>query len=195
MYALPEDMQAVTQVHSADVVAVDAATEDRPRADALVTATPGVVLTVLTADCQPVLFADLEGGVVGAAHAGWRGTLDGVLEATVEAMIDLGADRERITAIVGPSISQAAYEVGPDFMDTFMMADPDAQRFFAQGKGDRVQFDLPGYGVHRLRETGIGYAEWTRHCTYADPDRFYSFRRATHRGEADYGRLLSAIKL
>ncbi|ATI40970.1 polyphenol oxidase [Pacificitalea manganoxidans] len=195
MYALPEDMQAVTQVHSADVVAVEVATEDRPRADALVTATPGVVLTVLTADCQPVLFADLEGGVVGAAHAGWRGTLDGVLEATVEAMIDLGADRERITAIVGPSISQAAYEVGPDFMDTFMMADPDAQRFFAQGKGDRVQFDLPGYGVHRLRETGIGYAEWTRHCTYADPDRFYSFRRATHRGEADYGRLLSAIKL
>ncbi|WP_425072315.1 peptidoglycan editing factor PgeF [Sagittula sp. S175] len=185
----------VHQVHSPDVVTVTEALSDpRPKADALVTNTPGIALAVLTADCQPVLFADPENDVIGAAHAGWRGALDGVLEATIDAMLALGAERETIYAVVGPSISQSAYEVGPEFLDDFMAEDPDNSRFFAGGEGDRMMFDLPAYGLHRLRTAGVN-AEWTRHCTYSDPDRFYSYRRATHAKEADYGRLISAIRL
>ncbi len=183
------------QVHSADVITVTEAPEERPRADALVTATPGLALSVLTADCQPVLFADRTAGVIGAAHAGWRGALDGILEATLEAMEAIGAHRADTVAVIGPTISQRAYEVGPEFLDTFVAADPDNARFFANGDGDRYLFDLPAYGLHRLRRAGIGEAEWTRHCTYSDAGRFYSFRRTTHAGEADYGRLISAIRL
>jgi YfiH family protein len=191
-----ENLTTVHQVHSANVVTLDGPTPDPvPQADGIVTATPGVALAVLTADCQPVLFADPQAGVIGAAHAGWRGAIDGVLEATVDAMVALGATRQAITAVIGPSISQRAYEVGPEFLDRFLDEDPDNARFFAGGEGDRVHFDLPAFGLHRLRETGIGQAEWTRHCTYHDPDRFYSYRRATHQGEADYGRLISAICL
>ncbi|SPH20152.1 Laccase domain protein YfiH [Ascidiaceihabitans donghaensis] len=190
-----EELVGVHQVHSADVVTVTHASSERPKADAMVTSTPGIALAILTADCQPVLFADTIAGVIGAAHAGSRGALDGVLDATVDAMVSIGADRQRITAIIGPSISQRAYEVGPEFMDDFMMEDPQNARFFAAGTGDRMQFDLTGYGVHRLRTAGIGHAEWTRHCTYSDPDRFYSYRRSVHRKEADYGRLISAIRL
>jgi len=186
---------AVHQVHSADVVPVTGPLADMPRADALVTATPGIALSVLTADCQPVLFADKTAGVIGAAHAGWRGALDGVLEATLEAMEALGAHRADTVAVIGPTISQRAYEVGPEFIDDFLADDPGNGRFFINGEGDRYHFDLPGYGLHRLRSAGIGEAEWTRHCTYSDPDRFYSYRRTTHAGEADYGRLLSAIRL
>lgn len=186
---------AVHQVHSATAVTVTAPFSEKPRADALVTNTPGYALSVLTADCQPVLFADPGAGVVGAAHAGWRGALDGVLEATVEAMCDLGAARSNIHAVIGPSISQRAYEVGPEFFDTFMAETPDNARFFASGTGDRMLFDLPGFGLHRLREAGVGAAEWTRHCTYEDADRFFSYRRATHAKEADYGRLIAAITL
>ncbi|MFG6609821.1 peptidoglycan editing factor PgeF [Sulfitobacter sp. 1A12057] len=185
----------VHQVHSATVVTVTEPQDDKPRADALVTKTPGIALSILTADCQPVLFADAQAGVVGAAHAGWRGALDGILEATVDAMVDLGATREKITAVIGPSISQRAYEVGPEFLDNFMNADPEFARYFAQGEGDRLHFDLPGFGLNRLRAAGVGHAEWTRHCTYADAARFYSYRRTTHAKEADYGRLLSAITL
>lgn len=190
-----EELVGVHQVHSADVVTVTHASSERPKADAMVTRTPGIALAILTADCQPVLFADTNAGVIGAAHAGSRGALDGVLDATVDAMVSIGADRQRITAVIGPSISQRAYEVGPEFMDDFMMEDPQNARFFAGGTGDRMQFDLTGYGVHRLRTAGIGRAEWTRHCTYSDPDRFYSYRRSVHRKEADYGRLISAIRL
>jgi YfiH family protein len=185
----------VNQVHSADVVMLTAPLDPRPRADALVTATPGLGLAVLTADCQPVLFSDPQAGVIGAAHAGWRGSRDGVLEATLNAMEALGANRAAITAVIGPTISQAAYEVGPEFLDGFLQDDPDSQRFFASGTGDRMLFDLPGYSQQRLRQAGIGHAEWTRHCTYRDPDRFFSFRRTTHAGEADYGRLISVIRL
>ena len=191
----PEALAGVHQVHSADVVTLSAAPQDKPRADALVTATPGLALSVLTADCQPVLFADRTAGVIGAAHAGWRGALDGILEATLEAMEALGARREETVAVIGPTISQAAYEVGPEFLDDFLLDDPENARFFANGAGDRYLFDLPGYGLHRLRRAGIGEAEWIRHCTYADPQRFYSYRRTTHAGEADYGRLISAIRL
>ncbi|MFY0617218.1 peptidoglycan editing factor PgeF [Shimia sp.] len=186
----------VHQIHSADVVtATGPITGTRPRADAIVTATPGVALAILTADCQPVLFADSEAGVIGAAHAGWRGALEGVLESTVEAMEALGATRENICATIGPSISQSAYEVGPEFLDAFVAGTPDNNRFFTAGEGDRMMFDLPAYGLHRLRTAGVGEAEWTRHCTYSDADRFYSFRRATHAKEADYGRLISCIRL
>jgi hypothetical protein len=185
----------VNQVHSADVVMLTAPLDPRPRADALVTATPGLGLAVLTADCQPVLFSDPQAGVIGAAHAGWRGSRDGVLEATLDAMEALGANRAAITAVIGPTISQAAYEVGPEFLDGFLQDDPDSQRFFASGTGDRMLFDLPGYSQQRLRQAGIGHAKWTRHCTYRDPERFFSFRRTTHAGEADYGRLISVIRL
>ncbi len=188
-------LMGVHQVHSADVAVIDDPDADRPRADALVTATPGLALSVLTADCQPVLFADTEAGVIGAAHAGWKGALDGVLEATVEAMETLGADRGRIAAVIGPTISQRAYEVGPEFLERFEAEDPDSLRFFANGAGDRYLFDLPGYGLHRLRDFGVGQSEWTRHCTYSDAERFFSYRRTTHAQEADYGRLISAICL
>lgn len=186
---------SIHQVHSADVVHVTAPMADRPRADAMVTRTPGLALGVLTADCQPVLLADATGGVIGAAHAGWRGTKDGVLEATVEAMVTLGAQRDRIHAVIGPTISQSAYEVGPEFFDAFTDDDRSYARFFAQGPGDRLLFDLPAFGLSRLRAAGVGHAEWTRHCTYRDSERFFSFRRTTHAGEADYGRLISVIRL
>ena len=196
MDVTPENLITVHQTHSSDVVTVDAPlTTPRPEADAMVTNTPGVALAVLTADCQPVLFADHDAGVIGAAHAGWRGAQGGILEATLDAMEALGARRDNTAAVIGPSISQRAYQVGPEFLDEFLTEDADNRRFFAEDEGDKMLFDLQSYGLHRLRRTGVGYAEWTRDCTYADPERFYSFRRTTHAGEADYGRLISAIRL
>ncbi len=195
MHVAPENLLTIHQVHSADVVTLTESFATRPRADAMVTRTPGLALGILTADCQPVLFSDPEAGVIGAAHAGWRGVKDGVLEATVSAMTRLGATPQGITAVIGPCISQSAYEVGPEFFESFTDDDPDTARFFANGSGDRMVFDLPAYGLARLRAAGVGHAEWTRHCTYRDPARFYSFRRTTHAGEADYGRLISVIRL
>ena len=190
-----DHLTAVHQVHSADVVTITDPMGEKPRADALVTATPGLALTILTADCQPVLFFDAKANVIGAAHAGWKGALDGVLEATLDAMEAIGADRARTTAVIGPAISQSSYEVGPDFLDAFLDNDPENARFFANGSDDRMQFDLPGFGLHRLRAAGVGQAEWTRHCTYCDPERFYSYRRSVHAQEADYGRQIAAITL
>jgi len=184
------------QVHSADVVHVtDIPHGPRARADAFVTATPGLAISALSADCQPVLFADAKAGVIGAAHAGWKGALGGVLEATIDAMETLGAKRKDITATIGPCISQAAYEVGPEFRATFEAVNPHHARFFRQGTGDKQMFDLPGFGLHRLKSAGIGHAAWSGHCTYADADRFYSYRRTTHAKEADYGRLIATIRL
>jgi hypothetical protein len=191
----PENLQTLHQVHSPDVVTLTEPLPDRPRADAMVTATPGIALGILTADCQPVLFADPNAGVIGAAHAGWRGVKDGVLEATLDAMEALGASRANIKAVIGPCISQAAYEVGPEFIESFIDDDPEHSRFFAGGQDDRAMFDLPSFGLSRLRAAGVGHAEWTRHCTYGDEDRFFSYRRTTHRREADYGRLISVICL
>ncbi|QFQ86447.1 peptidoglycan editing factor PgeF [Paracoccus kondratievae] len=189
-------LATVHQVHSPDVVVLrdgdDPAEIAKIRADGIVTNQPGVALAVLTADCQPILLADPEAGVIGAVHAGWRGALSGVIESTVGAMNDLGA--RHIRAVVGPSISQRAYEVGEDFMDEFLAEDPGYHRFFAGGANGRPMFDLPSFGLMRLREAGVE-AEWTGHCTYSDPERFYSYRRSTHRNEADYGRLISAIAL
>jgi YfiH family protein len=195
MGVAPDKLVTVHQIHSATAVHLETPPRDKPRADAVVTATPGLAIAVLTADCQPVLFADREAGVIGAAHAGWRGALDGVLEATVEAMERLGARRGKIHAVIGPAISQRAYEVGQEFFERFVDEDRANGRFFVNGADGKYLFDLPGYGLMRLRALDLGGAEWTRHCTYGDPDRFYSYRRATHRGEADYGRLISAIRL
>lgn len=188
-------LMTVHQVHGTRALTVEQPSSERPKADALVTSRPGLLLGILTADCMPVLYADHIGGVVGAAHAGWKGALDGILEATLDAMEAAGAERRRIHAVIGPSISQPAYEVGPEFLERFLDEDPDSARFFASGEGDRAQFDLPAFGLHRLRQAGVGHAEWTRHCTYSDPERFYSYRRSTHSKQADYGRLIAAIRL
>jgi hypothetical protein len=191
----PDHLVGVHQVHSPDVLTVTGAPVAPVRADAMVTDRPGIALSVLTADCQPVLFHDAKAQVIGAAHAGWRGALAGVLEATVAAMETLGAERSRIAAVIGPSISQAAYEVGPEFLDTFLQDDPANDRFFSGGSGDRVHFALQRYSQHRLRAAGIASADWTGHDTYGDDERFFSYRRSVHRHEADYGRLISAIRL
>jgi len=185
---------SVHQVHSPDVIVVDGPLDEKPKVDGIVTCNPDVALGVLTADCQPVLFADTQAGVVGAAHAGWKGAILGVLEATIETMVSQGAQRENIKAVIGPCISQAAYEVGPEFFDDVMAEGDGLERFFAKGRGDRLQFDLPGFGLSRLRAAGVE-AEWTGHCTYAEPERFYSYRRTVHRKEADYGRLIACIRL
>lgn len=190
----PDHLITVHQCHSSDVVTLRAPLSEPVRADAMVTDQPGLALSILTADCQPVLLADQSAGVIGAAHAGWAGALDGILERVVEAMTELGAQPDQISATIGPCISQAAYEVGPDYMDRFMDEDPDYARFFSGGQGDRMQFDLVGFGLHKLRQLGVD-AEWIRECTYSDPDRFYSYRRSVHEGSGDYGRLLSAIRL
>lgn len=196
MDADPAELCGVFQTHSADVATVTGVQNgNHPEADAIVTAQPGLVLSILTADCAPVLFSDPQAGVIGAAHAGWRGALGGILQATLDAMEKLGAQRSNISAVVGPTISQRAYEVGPEFFETFMAEDDVNGRFFASGEGDRMMFDLPGFVLLSLRDAGVGYAEWTRHCTYSDPDRFFSFRRSLHKKEADYGRLISAIRL
>jgi YfiH family protein len=188
-------LATVHQVHSAEAVVVEQPWphEERPRADAMVTDRPGLLLGILTADCAPVLFADVDAGVVGAAHAGWRGALAGVTDATIAAMIRLGASRERIAAAVGPCIAQASYEVDEAFRNRFLEADPDNGRFFA-GKG-KPHFDLPGYVRHRLLLARIGEVETLKLDTYAEEERFYSYRRATHRAEADYGRQISLIGL
>jgi YfiH family protein len=195
--AVAPDARLVTlyQVHSAEAVTVTGAYEDdaRPHADALVTDRPGLLLGILTADCAPVLFADREAGVVGAAHAGWKGALGGVTDATVAAMERLGARRERIVAAIGPCIARASYEVDGGFLRTFAAADAANERFFADARDGHHQFDLEAYVAHRLAVAGLTRIEALGLDTYADEARFFSFRRATHRGEADYGRQISVI--
>ncbi len=185
------------QVHSADAVAVVAPFEEalRPRADALVTDRPGLALGILTADCAPVLLADREAGVVGAAHAGWKGAIGGVTDSAIVAMEALGAQRERIAAAVGPCIARASYEVDSEFFRRFCIADPENERFFTEGRPEHFQFDLEAYVAHRLAAAGLRTIEMLGQDTYSQPDHFFSFRRATHRGEADYGRQISIIAL
>ena len=191
------ELATVHQVHSAEVVYAERAwpQDERPHADALVTDRTGLLLGILTADCAPVLLADAEAGVIGAAHAGWRGALAGVTDATIAAMEQRGARRERISATVGPCIAQPSYEVDEGFRIRFVEADGSNARFFTTGISGKPHFDLPGYVRHRLLAAGIGQVEALHLDTYGDADRFYSFRRATHRGEAGYGRQLSAIAL
>jgi polyphenol oxidase len=181
------------QVHSPQVVTVAAPWRgDPPEADALVTATPGLLLGIVTADCAPVLLADRAAGIVGAAHAGWRGAVAGVIGNTLAAMIALGARREDIVAAIGPTIAQASYEVD----DALRCCFPgDAEQYFAAGRSGHWQFDLPGYVADRLRAAGIAAIEDLAMDTYSQPDQFYSFRRATHRGEPTGGRQISVIGL
>jgi len=192
-----DDLVTLFQIHSAEVITVaepwPAAV--RPRADGLVTDRPGVVLGLLTADCAPILFADTEARVVGAAYAGWKGALSGVAEATLAAMERLGARRERVAAAVGPAIGQASYEVGPEFAAAFLAADPANGRFFGAGQGDRRHFDLKGYVAARLAVAGVGRVSVDAADTQAEEARFFSYRRTTKQGLRDYGRLLSAIVL
>ena len=191
------ELATVHQVHSADVVyALQPWLHDhRPHADAMVTDRPELLLGILTADCAPVLLADPEAGVVGAAHAGWRGALAGVTDATIAAMEELGAKRERIAAAVGPCIAQPSYEVDEGFRTRFVETDIANSRFFTEGPWGKPHFALAGYVAHRLKSAGIAEVESLNLDTYADPERFYSYRRATHCGEADYGRQASLIGL
>jgi YfiH family protein len=190
-------LATVHQVHSADCVIAQAAwpQDRRPHADAMVTDRPNLLLGILTADCAPVLFADERAQVVGAAHAGWRGALAGVTDSTIARMEELGARREHIHAAVGPCIAQSCYEVDAAFRTRFVDQDPDNDRFFEPGPAGKPHFDLEAYVVHRLISAGIGEVEALNLDTYSKPDRFYSFRRSTHAGEADYGRQLSAIAI
>ena len=187
----------VRQVHGTAVVHATGAVADdaRQEADALVTDRPGVLLGVLAADCAPVLLADDQAGVVGAAHAGWRGALAGVTDSVVAAMEALGARRERIAAAVGPCIALASYQVDEDFRRRFLDADPANERFFRDGAAGHHQFDLEGYAGARLAAAGVAHVDLLGEDTYSQPDRYYSYRRATHRGEPDYGRQISLIGL
>lgn len=199
--ALGPDVRLISlsQIHSPNVYVLPAwGTEDgqRPQGDAMVTATPGLGLGILTADCAPVLLADAQVGVIGAAHAGWKGAAGGVLEATLEAMEKLGALRGRISAAIGPCISQENYEVGFDFRDRFLEQGLRQRRFFVpSGREGHYRFDLPAYVAHRLTQAGTGSVETLAVCTYPPENGFFSFRRTTHAGEPDYGRQISAIVL
>lgn len=184
------------QVHSPDVLVVrEPFPGDRPKADALVTDTPGIAVAASTADCGPILFADAKSRVVGAAHAGWKGAFTGVLENTIAAMEGIGAQRDNIVAVLGPSISQPNYEVGPEFIERFIAADVENGKYFIPSQTPaHAMFDLNSYTVDRLRRAGV-QAEMLGRCTYAEVDLFYSYRRTTHRKEPDYGRQISAIAL
>ena len=193
-----EHLLTVFQTHSPDAVIVETpwSPEESPRADALVTAVPGLAIGVLAADCGPVLFADADAGVIGAAHAGWKGALTGVLESTLDAMESLGAKRSSVRAAVGPCIAQTSYEVGQDFADRFTAEDPSNADFFRVPAGaERPHFDLSGYIARRLQVAGIEQPCVLGRDTYAEEELFFSYRRTTHRGESDYGRGLSAICL
>jgi len=186
------------QIHSPDVVTAEKpwAVEARPRADAIVTKVAGLAVAVTTADCGPILFADEQARVVGAAHAGWRGAFAGVIEATIAAMERCGAERSRIVAALGPLIRQANYEVGPEFIARFAAADEANERFFRlSGRAGHALFDLAGYIGARLVGAGLRRIEDIGHCTYADARNFFSYRRSVHRGEKDYGRHVNAIAL
>jgi YfiH family protein len=185
------------QIHSPDVIVVEAPFgEERPKADAMVTRVPGLALGVSSADCGPILFADPKARVVGAAHSGWKGAFSGIMESTLSAMEGLGARRADIIAVLGPTIGPGAYEVGPEFMDRFLADDDaDADLFAPSDKPGHGYFNLPGFIGRRAEAAGVGRFANLGLCTYADEARFYSYRRATHRNEADYGRLISAITL
>ncbi|HTS42243.1 MAG TPA: peptidoglycan editing factor PgeF [Xanthobacteraceae bacterium] len=194
----PDHLITAYQIHSPDVVVAERpwVESDRPRADGIVTRVPGLAIGISTADCGPVLLADSEARIIGAAHAGWRGALTGVLETAVAAMEKLGARRARIVTALGPTIRQANYEVGQDLVDRFLAADKSNERFFLPAaRAGHAQFDLPGYIAARLARAGVNSFEDLRQCTYGDPARFFSYRRATHRAESDYGRHINAIAL
>lgn len=187
----------VYQIHSPDVVAITDGKDqnDPPKGDAMVTDRAGILLGIVTADCVPVLFADQQSGVVGAAHAGWKGAITGVTDNTITAMEALGADRSRIACAIGPCIAQKSYEVDEGFFRQFAMDDAANDRFFGDGKPGHYQFDIEGYVAARLAAAGIAKVECLGEDTYSQPDRFFSYRRSCHKGEAGYGRQISLIGL
>jgi YfiH family protein len=192
----PDALLTMHQIHSAEVATVTAPFAERPRVDAMVTRVPGLALGVLTADCAPVLLADTSAGVIGAAHAGWRGATNGVLEAAIEAMRALGARPAATVAVIGPTIARSSYEVGSDLLERVLAVSPDADDLFTpSARAGHHMFDLPGYVARRLSAANVATVVDLALDTYADEARFFSYRRATHRGEADYGRLVSAIAL
>ena len=193
----PDRLLTLYQVHSATAVIVETPWEGAAaEADALVTRTPGLAIGALTADCAPVLFCDPEAHVIAAAHAGWRGALSGIVEATIASMQELGASPERVVAVIGPSISQRAYEVGSDYVDRFMAEEPASSSFFmTDDSSGEPHFDLSGYVAERLARAGVGTVSDLGLCTYCDETRLFSYRRSQHHGEEDYGRQISAIVL
>lgn len=196
--AEPGHLVTVFQKHSADALVAEKPwkLDKPPEADAIVTKKPGLAIGVLTADCAPVLFCDAEARVIGAAHAGWRGALSGIIEATVTAMGKLGAKSERLTAVIGPTISQEAYEVGQEFMQQFIADAPESAAFFIADEGTgEPHFDLPAYVADRLARAGVGAIADLGPCTYCEETRLFSYRRSQHHGEGDYGRQISAILL
>ena len=192
----PDNLVMLYQVHSADAVCVNDPwpMEGRPKVDGFATSNPDLAIGILTADCGPVLFSDAENEVVGACHAGWKGATGGVMESTIARMEELGAKRQNIIAVLGPTISQENYEVGPEFTENLVSLNKHNEQYLTQSdNADHAMFDLPGYIVDRLENVGVK-ASWTGQCTYADEGAFYSYRRMTHRGEADYGRQISVIR-
>lgn len=194
----PPQLITTYQHHSADVITVTNpwSIADAPMADGMVTNVSNIGLGILTADCAPVLFADTKSRVIGAAHAGWRGAVAGVTDNIITAMEKLGSQRSAIVAVIGPAISQSAYEVGPEFIDSFLAQDPAHQQFFTPSSREKhCMFDLPGYLIQRLERANVAAVSSVEKCTYALEDQFFSYRRATHRGEEDYGRQISVITL
>ncbi|MGB6231620.1 MAG: peptidoglycan editing factor PgeF [Litorimonas sp.] len=183
------------QVHSAEAVILEAIPDAPVRADGVVTRVPGLALSAQSADCGPLLLEDVDAGVVAACHAGWRGALGGVVESTVAAMCEAGAAPNRIRAVLGPCISQHSYEVGEAFRAAFLEISEDYAAFFAPGPAGVPHFDLPAFILSRLDACGVAGAHWTGHCTYAQEDRYFSYRRSTHQGIADYGRNISTIMM
>ena len=194
--AQPDCLASLYQVHSADALSIDAPFgADRPKADALVTATPGLALCILTADCAPILLAAVEAGVIGAAHAGWKGALAGICDSVVDAMTTLGAAPGRMAAVIGPCIAQASYEVGPDFVERFVDESLDSEQYLKPGEGDRSHFDLAGFVRSRLICKGVSRVDTLPFDTCALESDYFSNRRRNKRGEADYGRNASVIML
>ncbi len=194
----PDHLRTLYQIHSADVIVIEDTQkfESRPKADAMVTKVPGLALGILTADCVPILFTDVKNGVIAAAHSGWKGTVSDIARNVVEAMEKLGAAREHIQVAIGPAIAQESYEVGPEFPGPFLDLDPSSERFFIPSvKAGHHMFDLKGFVYSRLERLEVAAIDMLANDTCAEEDLFYSYRRMTTRGEADYGRQLSAVAL
>ena len=189
------NLLSLDQIHSTNVVEIVDRNwpEPRPKADAMVSKLPNTGLGIITADCTPVLFCDPASNVIGAAHAGWKGAVNGIVAATVNAMIEIGADKSNIRAVVGPCISQTAYEVGQEFLESFIDENPTNAQFFANGMAGKYQFDLPRFVITKLNQSDIHSVDWLNKCTYTNEVEYFSYRRATHRNEPDYGRQLSVI--
>ena len=186
----------VHQIHSSDVITIKNKIHTSPvKGDALVTANKKIALSILTADCQPVLFLDKKNGIIGAAHAGWKGAFTGILQNTIKSMKAIGSEPDHISVTIGPSISQKNYEVGPEFFDTLCKDYKYNEKFFFKGNKDRFHFDLVGYSIYQIKKSGVRKVNYIDSCTYENPDLYFSYRRSVHKSEPDYGRMISTIML